>query len=242
MKITTHLCAIVASVAIASSAAAADLPLKARTAQPVFAPNLSWTGFYIGINVGAGWGTQEGVTTLSNGNVYQQSSYTTNGFMFGGQAGYNWQLAGPVVIGIEGSIAGADISGTSMCLLRTGSGTPQTTCNSEINWVGDISGRVGFTVDRALVYVKGGYAWADTDQNLRLTNTTANGGSTRSGWLLGTGVEYAFMSNWSAKVEYNYIDFGSETLSVVNSGSGSTYTRDLNQTLHTVKFGVNYRL
>jgi outer membrane immunogenic protein len=81
-------------------------------------------------------------------------------------------------------------------------------CTDKIKSFGDVTGRVGFTVDKALVYIKGGWAWAETDFNANFNIAGVGGSATvnnlsRSGAVLGTGVEYAFLPNWSAKVEYD---------------------------------------
>ncbi len=105
----------------------------------------------------------------------------------------------------------------------------------------DITGRVGFTADRALVYLKGGVAWADSEYTVSLPalglNTSIS--DTRIGGLLGVGVEYAVTRNWSAKVEYNYIDFGTETYTA--NALGIAANAEIDQQMHVVKGGVNYR-
>jgi outer membrane immunogenic protein len=106
-------------------------------------------------------------------------------------------------------------------------------------------------VDRALIYVKGGVAWADSDYSVSLTlpgfSLTSTVSDTRVGWMWGTGVEYAFLPNWSAKIEYNFMDFRHETYNfpfTVNVGIPVTVTAtaDVEQKIHLVKFGINYRL
>jgi outer membrane immunogenic protein len=223
---------------LSQAASAADLALKAPPPPP--APIWTWTGFYIGVNGGAGFGQRDATLTYvtGSGNTWPLASYNTSGFLGGVQLGYNWQMHGsPMVFGIEGSFDWANINGSSNCIYSW-------TCTTNTQWISDVAGRIGFTADRALIYVKGGAAWANTQENLNANNPTwftANGTTTRVGALLGAGVEYAFMPNWSAKIEYDFIDFGTQTLNVVNSTTTSTYGLGIRETINEVKFGVNYR-
>jgi outer membrane immunogenic protein len=230
-------------------AAAADLPVKA--APYVRAPAFNWTGFYFGGHAGAGFGTSE--STLTSLNVaglgiipgaigpLPLASHNVNGFIGGGQVGYNWQFSPVFVAGIEGDFSWSGMEGDAPCLVVL-------SCGTKVNWVADITGRVGFTVDRALIYLKGGAAWADTEYSVALNlipgaNFSAKGSDTRFGGLLGLGVEYAVTRNWSAKVEYNYIDFGShdQPLATTVAGVPLNATASVDQQLHIVKAGVNYR-
>lgn len=224
-------------------AGAADLPVKAPAAAYAPAPVFSWTGLYIGGHLGAGWGTVDsqlpldqiggaGVLSLANGNV--------NGFLGGGQLGYNYQM-GWVVVGVEGSFSGADIDGTAPCLGGIG------TCASKTNWIATATGRIGGLVgNNILAYVKGGGAWKDTDYSLALPVglLSASTTETRSGWLLGAGAEYAFAPNWSGFIEYNYMDFGRDSIAFPVStpllGTASV-TSNIDDRLHVIKAGVNYR-
>src|SRR5262245_39355553 len=100
------------SIAIASVSAAnaADLPIRKA---PVAAPAWSWIGFYIGAHVGAGWGTIE---TQVPGGAFAFSSGTVNGFLGGGQVGFNWQT-GPIVLGVEADASWTNIQGTTPCVV-----------------------------------------------------------------------------------------------------------------------------
>jgi outer membrane immunogenic protein len=216
---------------VASAAGAADLSLKAPGPAPV---TWSWTGFYIGGHVGAGWGTIE-TETVGGGFVFSQG--TVNGFVGGGQVGYNWQ-AGPVVLGVEADASATSIKGTTPCIVGV------FVCKRNVDWMATFTGRIGFTADRALIYVKGGGAWADFKYNTSVAGigvATADQG--QWGALVGAGVEYAFAPGWSAKIEYDYIDFGQHTVpfTLVGVGAGGVVNVNATQNLHTVKFGVNYR-
>src|SRR5262245_6841061 len=141
----------------------------------------------------------------------------------------------------EADIAWTDIKGTSPCILVFG-------CSTNHDWISTVSGRFGVTYDRALFYVKGGVAWAQTTYSASLNlgpiaNFTTSVDDTRVGALFGTGIEYAFTPNWSAKIEYNYIDFGDRdyifplVFGPVTVNAGTT----IHERLHTVKAGLNYR-
>jgi outer membrane immunogenic protein len=158
------------------------------------------------------------------------------------QAGFNWQ-AGFVVFGAEVQASFADIDGSTPCLLVF-------SCRTETEWLLTVAGRLGFAIDRALIYVKGGVAWAESEHSarLRIAGVTIDAGpvdSDRFGVVLGTGVEFAFTPNWSAKLEYNYIDFDDETITfpirVDGTLIGVDAVADIRQKLHLIKFGVNYK-
>src|SRR5262245_7911864 len=150
----------------ASVASAADLPRKAPAMLPA-PPPFSWTGFYIGGHGGAGWGTNEtsfnsicptgGTCIPLFGNAFAQTQI--NGWLAGGTVGYNWQVNPWFVVGIEGDFTWTDIKGTSPCTFE---GIAQS-CSTRVKWTADLTGRVGFAVDRALLYVKGGVVWGRFD-------------------------------------------------------------------------------
>jgi len=247
------LTAIGLSFAGAQAALAADIPLKAPPPPP---PPFSWTGFYIGVNGGAGSGTTQ--TSINAGAALAGlipgigltlplPSQTFTGWLGGVQAGYNWQT-GPVVFGIEAEWDGSNMQGNTACILVFN-------CNVKHDWVADVAGRFGVvTFDRALVYVKGGAAWAESKYNIGNSISfggftlaaNANASNTPVGGLFGVGVEYAFLPNWSAKIEYNYIDFGTQNLSFPLTTTPAvaglpTIPAQVKETMQIVKAGVNYR-
>jgi outer membrane immunogenic protein len=226
----------------AGAAQAADMPLKAPPR--IAAPGFSWTGCYIGGHVGAGWGTK---TWRDKGDDFSDNtSYNTNGFLGGAQVGCDYQWASRVVIGFEGSWSGTGIKGDGVfpfeAVPPVNSDGGGATIGSKLSWIATVTGRFGLTVDSALIYVKGGGAW------VRERHTTveheesdefiaASVRVTRSGWLVGTGIEYAITPTWSAKIEYNYMDFGTKNVLFDLSGDPAS----VKQQLHSVKFGINYR-
>ena len=139
-----------------SPAFAADMALKGPPAPYAPQPTSSWTGFYIGINGGAGWGTSSSsadLTPLGLAATIPIASGGTAGWLGGVTAGYNFQ-AGVVVFGIEGDFDWADIEGNTACLVVFN-------CNAKQDWIGDIGARLGVApISDVLMYVKGGIAWA----------------------------------------------------------------------------------
>jgi outer membrane immunogenic protein len=254
--------AVVLVLLTSSLTQAADLQIaKAPSFVP---PPFSWTGVYVGANVGAGFGTTEtsvdvssaltAVTGTPISGSAPLASETFNGFIGGIQAGYNQQL-GVIVLGIEGDLDAAGLQGTAPCALVLN-------CTMKHNWMADITGRVGVVaVDRALIYLKGGVAWEGSNftvgNSVTVAGTTfaanASGSGTQVGGLLGMGIEYAFLPNWSAKLEYNYIDFGTRSFNAsiaANASfagtplaalSGVTVPTSITENEHIVKAGVNYR-
>jgi outer membrane immunogenic protein len=233
-------------------ASAADLAPR-YTKAPVPAEVWNWTGFYIGGHVGAGWGTTE--TTLDSlalpggpatpvGLALTQNS--RSGFLGGGQIGYNFQ-SGWAVFGVQADIAGLDVKGTTPCVVVF-------SCTANSNWLATVSGRVGGVVaDKTLVYVKGGAAWLNSTNSLTAPAGLGGGGlgfggasadSTTLGWLLGFGAEYAFTRNWSAFIEYDYMDFDKKSVafSVTDSVAGTAVANTTIQNkLSIAKVGVNYK-
>jgi outer membrane immunogenic protein len=147
------------------------------------------------------------------------------------------------------------LQGTAPCVLVLN-------CTMKHNWMADITGRVGVVaVDRALIYLKGGVSWEGSNftvgNSVTVAGTTfaanASGSGTQVGGLLGMGIEYAFLPNWSAKLEYNYIDFGTRSFNAsiaANASfagtplaalSGVTVPTSITENEHIVKAGVNYR-
>ena len=117
-----------------------------------------------------------------------------------------------------------------------------------------VTGRIGVAFDRALIYAKGGIAFADEDHFIGFNGQpfgapsnpdTNRPGNTRTGWTLGAGLEWALWDNWSAKVEYNFMDFGTDNVAFTYRAGGSApglvERWDIDQQVHVVKLGINYR-
>jgi outer membrane immunogenic protein len=245
-----------AALATAGSALAADMPRPVYKAPPPVVAPFSWTGFYIGVHVGAAWGTKEwdqriNVPAVLDGRVAvvpafaleSDSSHTVNGFLGGGQVGFNYQ-AGWTVWGAEFQISGADVKGRGNCGVSA-----LWNCGTKVDTIATLAARFGLTWDRTLVYVKGGGAYAHDKFDLNLLGINIPGviqpsslSDNRFGWMVGTGVEVAIWGNWSAKVEYNYMDFGTKNYRFNTTPLTPVFDNfDITQRLHLIKFGINYR-
>lgn len=202
------------------AANAADLPRRMPVKAPAYvSPVYDWTGFYVGLNGGWGFGSSRwsGIPT----------SFDVDGGLVGGQVGYNWQR-GPWVFGLEGDIDWADVNGSSgACAIGA--------CQTKLSWLSTVRGRVGWAVDRFLPYVTGGAAFGDVQAT---RPGFAGQTSTQAGWTLGAGVEFALPANWTAKVEYLYVDLGD-----FNGGASCSLvaTNNVDFTTNIVRAGLNYR-
>jgi outer membrane immunogenic protein len=154
--------------------------------------------------------------------------------LLGLQTGFNYQV-GRWVFGIEGDIGWTNANHDAF--LAFGGGC----CNfhTELDWVATLTSRIGYAWDRWMLYGKGGVAWANTNFGTDLFTfpILLSSDKTRTGWVLGVGVEYAFWDNWTAKLEYNYMDFGSENFVFVGFPVGF----NVDNNVQTVKFGINYK-
>jgi outer membrane immunogenic protein len=178
------------------SAQAADIPRPVyKGVHPVVA-YYNWTGFYVGINGGYGWGSSDwsAVPTASN---------KPKGWLAGGTIGYNYQT-GSIVWGLEGDFDWSNVKDDVAC-------APLVTCGTEQKWLATFRGRIGYAFDRWLPYITGGGAYSKIQANITVPTfgLAASTSSNQLGWTVGAGVEYAFLSNWSAKIEYLYVDLGS---------------------------------
>ena len=221
-----------ALTALGSSAFAADMPLKAPPAPPP-PPPFSWTGFYIGGELGGAWSNGHVTDSLFGLNV----STNRSGWLGGGVVGYNYQINN-FVLGVEGDFDWTSLKATGTGVFVPGVGTLQ--ASAKTDWISTVAGRVGFAADRALFYVKGGGGWVGNTASITNLNTGAavSASNTNSGWLIGTGVEYAFAPNWSGKLEFDYLGLRSWSWnSVVFPGDTFTASRNISM----LKAGINYR-
>jgi outer membrane immunogenic protein len=226
------------ALAIGGQALAADLPppppapRAPATYVPVAAPVYNWSGIYIGINGGYGFGTSawsDPTAGIATGN------FNTNGWLGGGTIGGNYQFWGGAVVGLEGDFDWTNLNGTfstpGPCTAAAGS----TGCETKTDWLSTVRGRAGWAFDRVLVYGTGGAAFAPVQAGF-------NGGpagfqsSTEFGWTGGAGIEFAFAPNWTAKAEYLYIDLGNSTCTTDCFGNTSVkFTENI------IRAGVNFK-
>ena len=232
------------TVATAVAAQAADLPTRKEAPPPVFVPPpFTWTGFYVGVNAGGVWSSGGNVSTTAffNGFPVLTTSFpntnfgsSQSGFIGGGQAGYNWQ-SGAFVLGVE-----TDFDGTSLSRSRSVIGPTFIdpirrlndfwTANGSVSldWLGSTRARVGYAWDRLMVYGTGGVAYGGASTHLNVFDavdgfafSTGGGSSSRTGWTVGGGVEYAFTNNIVLGAEYLYYNLGSRHFSFVPNVAAS---------------------
>jgi outer membrane immunogenic protein len=201
---------------------AADMPTKAPMYKAAVAPVFNWTGFYAGAQAGYGWGQSEHFDL-----AFSYGDLSISGAAFGGTMGFNWQVSPVWLFGVEADFSWSNIKGTENDL-------PACSCITDVDWFGTARARAGVVNGQSLFYVTGGVAYAKI---YSFSNLPDNGTVKRAGWTAGAGMEHAFASNWSAKLEYLYADFGHYTydnVPAVDNYSAKTH-------FHFVRFGVNYR-
>jgi outer membrane immunogenic protein len=218
----------VALVALGATAPAlaADLAARPYTKAPAYVaqPIYNWTGFYIGGHVG---GAFAGDNTLAG---------SDGRFLGGVQGGADYQFAPNWVLGIEAQYSWLGSNNTGVLF----PGSTLVTSNSD--QLGSVTGRLGYTWGPVLLYAKGGFAWKDGN-NLSVTRggvpvAFTTDGNDSTGYTVGAGLEYMFAQNWSAKVEYQYYDFGNTTF---RTGPADIVGVRFRDDEHTVKAGLNYR-
>ena len=247
-----------AALTLVGGAYAADLPVKAPHVIAAPAPAYSWTGCYVGAHVGYGWGKQDATRThdsffFSSGSSPSTTHDTANlgmnthGGVYGGQVGCNYQFASNWVFGVEAMLAGTGMKGNTIDPLDSSN-----VISVKTDYLGSAVARLGFTTsnNQALWYVKGGMAGAHNKWST--TAGSLDSSEDRLGWTVGGGLEWAFIPNWSAFVDFSYYDFGNgghligSTSSAGPCGSscvsGSSDTLSSGrQQIEIVKLGVNYK-
>ena len=222
----------------AGQASAADLQRRAPAPAyvPAAAPPITWTGCYIGGNLGGIFGRAEadfGFGDLSSDN---------SGFAGGGQIGCDYQFAGGWVIGFRNMIDWANLSRDRTVNFDTGD---RATVKIKNDWFDTLTGRIGYAVAPSwLFYGQGGAVWAKNSAEIHINGDDVGTLSrTRTGWTAGAGVEWMFAPNWSAFLEANYMDFGSNDRNIsaplTVCASGCAFSTKATAT--TVLAGVNYR-
>jgi outer membrane immunogenic protein len=232
---------VVASVA----ANAADMAVKAPPPAPM-PPPFSWTGFYIGGNIGGAWAHHNWSDSFFGLNF---DNGNNNGvFIGGGQVGGNYQINN-FVIGVEGTFDWAANNNNTIGVVIPGFGGNLFQVTANDRWITTLAARLGVAYDRALFYVKGGGGWIGAD-SVTITNLTTGAsitGSTNntlSGWLFGAGLEWAFTNNWTLKVEYDYLGLSGRTFTVPVGAPfpalvGDTFTTG-NNNVQMLTVGINF--
>jgi len=237
---------------ISGPALAADLfdepaEVSFKDAPVAYGPTLFWVGLYAGGHIGYAFGNSNSSISSDDGGFFEnpsnelrELSFDTEGFLAGGQLGYNWQI-GQFVVGLEGDAGyiGADGGGENVI-----GGLVSEDGETEYGAYGVLAARAGLAHDRSLFYLKGGLALAnvetvaaDLDDGVDVVEddrTTLD--ETLYGYAIGGGLEFALSSRWTFKGEYLYFDFDEETST---NAQGDTFEHE--NELHTVKLGVNYK-
>jgi outer membrane immunogenic protein len=222
------LAGIAAAAFCGAPAIAADMPVKGPVYKAAPAPMFNWSGFYVGIEGGGGWGDTEHHNVEAGGS---SGIHRISGGLFGGTYGYNWQ-SGSWVFGLEG-----DISWSGIKRDFTGDGgafcPAALQCQTDLRWLGTDRARVGYAWDRLLVYGTAGVAYGNVEGHI-LAPAFPSGNNTRAGLIYGGGVEWAIAPYWSLKAEYLRADLG-DKVTYVGNESISLKNVDI------VRVGLNYK-
>lgn len=218
---------------VGGAASAADLPYRKGELPP--APALpefyAWSGFYAGGQIGYSWGSERTRFIAANG-AATAFSYDTDALFGGGHLGFNTQI-GSFVVGLEGDVEALNADGSFSDPFGTG--------GVKRDWQASVRGRLGFAMDRFMIYATGGAAFTEFDQHfvnlgtgLRETTQTS-----RSGWTVGGGVAYAVTDRLIAGVEYRYTDFG--RFNRFGRSAFLGFTTDHDSTQHALRTSLSYR-
>ena len=202
-----YLLASVAALGLvaAGAASAADLPSrKGPVVAPVYVPAFTWTGFYVGANAGYGWGNVNANGFANVGDL--------DGFVGGGQVGYNYQM-GQFVVGLEADLQAADLSsGNNLGLI-----------NVKTDYFGTVRARVGVAFDRFMPYITGGWAYGNVKTSIPGIGFSSDRSHT-GGYAVGAGLEYAVTNNIIAGVEYLYVDLGEKNILGAGTKVGTDFS------------------
>jgi outer membrane immunogenic protein len=236
---------IVAATFGVTPALAADIFVRPQP--QVFVPAYNWSGFYIGIEGGGGWGLARQTDPFP----FSSGGYDVSGGLVGGTVGYNWQFsrwgyANPWVVGLEVDYSYANIRGstigTNPFFGNCAGGPPA--CSANLQSLGTFRGRVGIPWYRLLPYVTAGLAWGSLhgqEGDILANGPVGSGTTTRAGWTIGTGIEGIFAPNWTWKLEYLYVDLGRGGGFTDNFGSGFLLTESIDFRASILRAGINYK-
>lgn len=237
------LLALAAATAAAGTAQGADLPAAYppyKAPALVAPPPYDWSGLYVGVNLGYGFGRATGDVTGPAG-ATASASEDLDGVLGGAQIGYNWQMA-HWIFGLETDFqfSGQDASSTLTCA----TGACSATRDDTLPWFGTFRGRIGYAFDRLLLYTTVGVAYGQARSELKITSggttATASQSDIRAGLAVGGGIEYGLAPHWTGRLEYLYLDSGdidnTATVSGVGTFNGTTRLHN-----NVVRLGLNYR-
>jgi outer membrane immunogenic protein len=246
-----------AALIVATPALAADIATRPIYKAPVLVPvAYNWTGFYVGINAGYGFGGGSDVLTagqdpataaaIASGARPSTVSLDRSGFLGGGQIGYNWQF-GSMVAGIEADVAWTDFGDRTTFT----AGGLNSTFRQDLDYLGTVRGRLGYAWDRTLIYGTGGLAYGGVNNRVDLFGPagqlaySGRSDGIKTGFTVGGGIEQAIGGGWSAKLEYLYYNLGHDNVNVGaipgGGGVGTGYTSRFEEDGHLVRAGLNYK-
>ena len=218
-----------ATVALAIAIAgvqAADLPAVQPPVAETLAPANDWSGFYVGVHGGYGFGeTELSIPGLA-------TDYDIDGWLAGVQAGYNFQ-SGMWLFGVEADIAYSSIDGSIAV-----AGQNPLAATTDIDWLATIRARAGLHYDRWMPYITGGVAFADVDHTITVPFALATS-DTLVGWTVGGGVEAMFDPSWTAKLEYLYVDLEDVNFTFTPAGAAAI-SGTFDDNFHVIRAGLNY--
>ncbi|PQZ47803.1 autotransporter outer membrane beta-barrel domain-containing protein [Ochrobactrum sp. MYb15] len=234
MNLRSRLIASGIALSSAGVANAADAILSQEPTPAIAAPVFSWSGSYIGGQVGYGWGKSR----LGDGE--ESISLKPDGFLGGLYAGYNFDTGNNVVLGIDGDLTFNNqkdsISESDDFLTAT--------FESKLRWSGAVRARAGVAVDRFLPYIAGGVAFGSVKNSVSLTDgidsISASQSKTLTGWTIGGGVDYAATDNVILRLEYRYTDYGKKTFSAGDDDFGFDSVHNKFKT-NEIRLGVAYK-
>jgi outer membrane immunogenic protein len=239
---TRHLYGIaLAACIVGDPARAADIIAPVFGSAPVIVP-YNWTGCYLGAAGGGAWGTSrhDAVNDGTASGLTISGDFGVSGSIIGGTAGCNYQTGG-VVFGIENDFSWSNLNGSAY---DTPPFDPNTVSATSQNWLDTLRGRAGIAWDRWLGYLTGGAAFAGTGVSVCNTIACVSDSKTRTGWIVGAGVEYELIGNWTLKVEYLYANFSTAQYvnpSVTVPGGFTVVTRDVALSESIARIGVNFK-
>jgi len=243
-----------AVVGVASSAFAADLPSRAYAPAVVAPVAYNWTGLYAGLNAGYGFSARNNTVVSASPAVFPTLGVTRpgstrldpDGFIGGGQIGYNWQF-GSFVAGVETDIAYTDFRDTRNVVL----GGLSSQFRQRIDYLGTVRARLGVAFDRALIYATGGLAYGDVRNSATFYNGagvatyTGSSNKTRAGYTIGGGIEYAITNTISVRGEYLYYNLGRRTIGIdptlAAAAPVGVYAARFRNDGHIIRAGLNFK-
>jgi outer membrane immunogenic protein len=243
----------------------------AKSPPPPLPPDYSWTGFYVGANIGYGWGKASDNSNFVDPDLNVPITATVldsdkpKGAIGGGQVGYNWQVESHGLLGIEADWQGSGqranqgfVTGFAFFDPAVGGvvrGTVSESFENSIQWFGTVRGRAGYTWDHMLIYGTGGLAYGEVklagtvNENVNIppvinSVVPVDIAKVNAGWTLGAGIEGMLASNWSWKLEYLHLDLGSiagASTAGIANPPSGTFTAQSRITDNIVRAGLNFQ-